>query len=117
MKGYREVKVTLTGKRITCDPDPAVLYYKTGPDCVRFTFPGIPKNVNSVVIRWKDGQRPLFAGMGSAPSSVGSHLPDLITQGNCQVDGRYPYAVELYDAQGQLVAEVDPDVENRGDPP
>lgn len=117
MKGYREVKVTLSGKRITCHPDPAVLYYNTGPDCLRFSFPGMAKGVASVVVRWKNGQRPLFSGMGSAPSSVGSHLPDLITRGNCQLPGRYSYAVELYDAKGQLVAEVDPQVENQGDPP
>lgn len=117
MKGYREVKVTLSGKTIICDPDPAVLYFKTGPDCLRLTFPGIPKNVESAVIRWKDGKRPLFSGMGSAPSSVGSHLPDLITRGNCQVPGRYTYAVELYDGQGHLVAEVDPEVENKENPP
>lgn len=117
MKGYREVKVTLSGQHITCHPDPAVLYYRTGPDCLRFTFPGMSKNVQSVVVRWKDGKRPLFSGMGSAPSSVGSHLPDLITRDNCQVDGRYSYAVELYDDQGKLVAEVDPEVDNQPDPP
>lgn len=117
MKGYREVKVTCSRKKITCDPDPAVLYFKTGPDCLRFTFPGMAKEVVSVVIRWKEGTRPLFAGMGSAPSSVGSHLPDLITRGNCGVPGRYPYAVELYDDRGNLLAAADPEVENKGDPP
>lgn len=117
MKGYRDVSVTLFGKVVRCDPDPAVLYFRKGPDCVRFTFPEVPQKVASVVIRWKDPQRPLFAGWGTAPSTVGSHLPDIITRGNNQVPGRYEYTVELLDAQGQLVAQVDPGMENQGEPP
>ncbi|MGC8917354.1 MAG: hypothetical protein ACP5NF_10295 [Thermoanaerobaculum sp.] len=117
MKGYREVKVTLSGKTVRCDPDPAVLYFNSGPDCLRFVFPGMPKEVDSVVIRWKDPSRPLFAGWGLAPSSVGSHLAEVITRGNNRVPGKYFYSVELLDAAGSVVAEADPGVENQGDPP
>ncbi len=117
MKGYREVAVKLSGKGVRCDPDPAVLYFRKGPDCVRFTFADLPKEVASVVIRWKDPSRPLFAGWGTAPSSVGSHLPDIITRGNNQVPGHYEYAVELLDSTGHLVAVADPGMENQGDPP
>jgi hypothetical protein len=117
MKGYRDITVKLVGQKVHCEPDPAVLYFRKGPDCARFVFPHMPKEVSSVVIRWKDPSRPLFAGWGTTPSSVGSHLPDLITRGNNQVPGHYEYTVELLDAQGQVVAVVDPDMENKGDPP
>lgn len=117
MKGYRDVAVKLSGTKVSCEPDPAVLYFRKGPDCVRFTFADMPKEVASVVIRWKDPSRPLFAGWGTAPSSVGAHLPDIITRGNNQTPGRYPYTVELLDAKGQVVAEADPNMENQGDPP
>lgn len=117
MKGYRYVAVKLAGEKVSCDPDPATLYFRKGPDCVRFTFLDIPPKVASVVIRWKDPKRPLFAGWGTAPSTVGSHHPDIITRGNNQVAGRYEYTVELLDAQGRLLAQVDPGLENQGDPP
>ncbi|MCX7895900.1 MAG: hypothetical protein N2447_08125 [Thermoanaerobaculum sp.] len=117
MKGYATVRVRLLGKTVVCEPDPVTLYFKTGPDCLRFTFRETPREVASVVIQWKDDGRPLFSGMGSAPSSVGSHLPDLITRGNCQVPGRYSYAVHMLDAQGNLVGEVDPNVDNKEAPP
>jgi len=117
MKGYRDVTVKASGKVVRCDPDPAVLYFRTGPDCLRFAFPDPPKEVASVVIRWKDPSRPLFAGYGFAPSSVGSRLPDIVTRGNNQIPGHYEYTVQLLDAQGQVVAEVDPGADNQGDPP
>lgn len=117
MKGYRDISVKLSGEAVRCHPDPAILYFRRGPDCVRFTFPEAPQKVASVVIRWKDPNKPLFAGWGTAPSSVGSHLPDIITRGNNQVPGKYEYTVEFLDAQGHLVAQVDPEVENQGDPP
>lgn len=117
MKGYRNVVVKLSGKAVHCDPDPAVLYFRKGPDCVRFSFPELPQRVASAVVLWKDPSRPLFAGWGTAPSTVGSHLPDIITRGNNQVPGKYEYTVALLDAQGQLVAEVDPGLENHDDPP
>lgn len=80
MKGYREVAVRLSGKNVSCEPDPAVLYFRKGPDCVRFTFAGVPKEVASVVIRWKDPSRPPVCRLGHGAllggfPSTGHHHP------------------------------------------
>ena len=112
-KGFAEVKVSVQGNQVTCAPDPVKCNWLHGPDDVRFTFKGVPANVASVVIEWKNV--PMHRGMGHTPSTVGSHLPDIITKGNNKTGGRYWYHVYCYDAAGNQVAYADP--EGLNEPP
>jgi len=116
-KGFELVRVTVDEKkkRVVCDPERARCFWRKGPDNVCWVFPQAPERVTSVVIEWKsDGP---FRGFSARRSSVGSHLDDLLTAGNRQTKGVFPYAVRCLDAAGNVVAEVDPDVENQADPP
>jgi hypothetical protein len=101
-----EVIIDLEGQTISVTPDPVECYWKTGPDRIRWTFPDAPAEVASVVIEWKTDA--MHRGMGFAPSTVGSHLPDLITTGMVTIKGRFAYSIYCYDAAGVLLAEVDP---------
>jgi hypothetical protein len=112
-KGYAEVKVSVVGNEVRCAPDPVKCNWQAGPDDIRWTFQNLPENVASVVIEWKT--KPMHRGIGHAPSSVDSHLADLVTTGNVCVGGRYFYHVHCLDAQGQQVAYADPSGQN--DPP
>ena len=123
-KGYREVRVTidLKNKTVDCDPDPAQCYWKTGPDCIRWVFPKAPKKVKRVVIEWQNPGPPfkggrMFDGLGAEASTVGSHLPDLITFKNTQVQGKFKYSVVCLDGEDVVVAEKDPTGANDEQPP
>jgi hypothetical protein len=105
-KGYNPVRVYIDKDQATvvkCDPDPAWCAWEKGPDCLRWTFKDLPPQVRSVVIEWK--------------TTVGSHLPDIITSGNLKEKGRFYYSVYCYDKDGKLVASADPGVDNDPNPP
>jgi len=121
-KGHRQVTVTIKGVDVKCDPDPAQCYWITGPDNIRWVFPDPPPGVEQVVIEWQNPgppfrAEPMFHGMGAQPSTVGSRLPDLVSFGNNQIQGRYKYAVICLDANGKVVAQVDPGGNNDPQPP
>lgn len=109
-KGFVEVKVSVRGSAVICTPDPVEVNWLKGPDNIRFTFKDVPANVASVVIEWKTV--PMHRGMGHEPSSVGSHLNNMITKGNTKTGGRYWYHVYCYDAAGNQVAYADPEADN-----
>ncbi|OYW04335.1 MAG: hypothetical protein B7X11_03065 [Acidobacteria bacterium 37-65-4] len=113
-KGHAEVKVRIVGDQVVCDPDPVKCNWLHGPDNIRWTFKDLPANVASVVIEWKT--LPMHRGMGHAPSTVGSHLSDMVTSGNVRVGGQYWYHVYCLDAKGALVAYADPLGQNEPPP-
>lgn len=112
---YANVKVTVDGGRVVCDPDRVLCYWQTGPDNVRWIMPNPPPEAVSMVIHFKN-ETP-FQRVGSEPSAASSRVRDVITAGNRQQRGIFPYAVQVLDASGKVVAEVDPEVENRPTPP
>ncbi len=116
---YAAVQVAVDSKNrtVAVDKDPVKCYWETGPDGIRWTFPDAPPEVESVVIEWKT--QPMHRGLGCAPSTVGSHLPDLITTGMVTIKGRFAYSIYCYDKNGNLVAEADPfgDGDGNGDTP
>jgi hypothetical protein len=121
-KGYNPVRVYIDKDQATvvkCDPDPAWCAWEKGPDCLRWTFKDLPPQVRSVVIEWKTTGvgKPMFRGHGHAGTTVGSHLPDIITSGNLKEKGRFYYSVYCYDKDGKLVASADPGVDNDPNPP
>ncbi len=119
---YVAVSVNLSTKQITCTPDPSQCYWQTGPANLRWTFKDVPSQVASVVIQWQNPgppykSSPLASGMGTAPSSVGANLPDIITFGNNQVQGQFKYGVICLDSNGNVLAEKDPCAQNDPFPP
>ncbi len=113
-----KVTVDLEKKRVTCDPDPVKCYWVAGPENIRWTFPGLPREVDSVVIEWqrttdpKYKNKPMFHAQGVAPSTSGSHLCDIVTAQNVKEKGKFKYAVYCYDSAGRLLAQADPEGDN-----
>lgn len=112
------VKVDLKAGTVSCDPDPFKCYWEAGPANVRWTFPGLPKEVAAVLIEWQRGNnpkyknRPMFHAQGVAPSSSGSHLCDIVTAGNIRERGKFKYAVTCLDGAGTVLAHADPEGDN-----
>ncbi|NWG00879.1 MAG: hypothetical protein HXY19_08045 [Thermoanaerobaculaceae bacterium] len=117
---YATVKVTVDVKnrRITCDPDPVKCYWVAGPENIRWTFPGLPPEVDAVTIEWernagsKYKNKPMFYAQGVAPSTSNSHLGDIVTAQNVKEKGKFKYAVFCFDRAGNLLAQADPEGDN-----
>ncbi len=116
-KGYEIVRVTVDGNRkVTCSPNPAHCYWETGPADACWVFYGAPREAVKAVIEWKDGKGGPFSGHDGKPSSSGSHVHDVVSHGNKKQKGAFFYSVKLLAADGTVVAEVDPELDNDTSP-
>ncbi len=113
-----KVRVDVKGKTITCDPDPFKCYWEAGPANVRWTFPDLPREVEAVLIEWQPGHtpkhknKPMFRAHGVAASLSGSHLCDIVTDGNVREKGTFKYKVTALGSDGQVLASCDPEGDN-----
>lgn len=112
------VIVDLEKRTVRCEPDPVKCYWVAGPANIRWTFGGVPLDVDTVVIEWLKTNnqnyknKPMFRGQGVSPSTSGSHICDIVTFGNIKEKGKFKYAVYCLDKGGNIVAEADPEGDN-----
>ncbi|HVN31603.1 MAG TPA: hypothetical protein VMT45_06415 [Thermoanaerobaculaceae bacterium] len=130
---YESVTVTMKDGKLACTPDWVHLYWETGPADIRWAFKGVPKKAVGAVVEFhaevpakygttppKPGEfraRGVHRGVGHAPASAGSHLPDIVTTGNTQEAGYFYYDIRLLDASGAIIAQADPGGDNDPTPP
>jgi hypothetical protein len=112
---YRNITIDYDKKTgaITVDPDPAKLFWVTGPDAARWKVKGKPDGAASVDIEFEN-QRSPFKDSGL---DLETGNPGLIGNGNTQVKGSFKYSVVYRDADGNEVARVDPGLQNGDTPP
>ncbi len=111
---YVDVTITYdaqTGK-IAVSPDPAQLYWVTGPDSARWRVGSTPSKAGSFDIHFDAGGSP-FTDSGLNLDASG---PALIGTGNTQVKGTFKYSVVFRDANGNVVASEDPRLDNDDQP-
>ena len=112
---YRNITIDYDKKtgEITVDPDPAKVYWVTGPDAARWKVKGKPDGAASVDIEFDQGGSP-FTGSGL---NLETGNPGLIGNGNTRVNRSYKYSVVFRDADGNEVVRKDPVLENGDTPP
>ena len=116
-KGYEMIRVKIAPDgTVTCDPDPVKCYWEAGPANARWAFYGAPKRAVKAVVEWKRGSGVPFEGHDEKESSSGSQVPDVVTRGNTKRKGAFFYTVKLLAADGTVVAEVDPELDNEANP-
>jgi hypothetical protein len=111
---YVDITITYdprTGK-ITVSPDPAQLYWVTGPDSARWRVGTTPSTAASFDIQFGTGSSPFT----SSGLNLGPSAPALIGTGNTQVKGTFKYSVVFRDASGNVVASEDPRLDNTDQP-
>ncbi len=111
---YVEITITYnpqTGK-IAVSPDPAQLYWVTGPDSARWKVGTTPSKAASFDIQFDAGGSP-FTDSGLNLDASG---PALIGTGNTQVKGTFKYSVVFRDDNGNVVASKDPGLINDDEP-
>ena len=110
-KGYEMISVKIAPDgAVTCDPDPVKCYWEAGPADARWAFSGAPKRAVKAVIAI------LTNTFSPDRSSSGSQVPDVVTRGNRKQKGAFFYSVKLLAADGTVVAEVDPELDNDASP-
>jgi len=127
---YQEVTVSYKGGEVICEPEWVRTFWATGPAEIRWKFVDVPSEVESVVVEFHDSvpvkyrhkqvqfrKKASFRGMGFAPTSANSHLPDLVTHGNNFEGTYYTYTIKLLDKDGNVIAENDPGNINDPNPP
>ncbi len=127
VKNYATVKVTIHKGQLHCDPDWVHLYWEDAPTDIRWAFSGVPKDAVGAVVEFlaevpakapsppttsKFRPRGVHGGLGHAPASAGSHLPDIVTSSNTGGPGYFYYDVRLLDSAGKVIAQADPGGEN-----
>lgn len=94
---------------------------KAGQEDIRWTFEGFPDTVRYVGVKflpfvpdkYHQGvpgfvSAAPFLGVSQEKSTVGSHLPDLVTYGNCRLKGYFCYALAFYTKEMKQVFALDP---------
>lgn len=124
------VTVTMQNGKLTCNPDWVHLFWKDGPRDIRWAFVDLPKDVVGAMVKFLVAvptkyvapspgtpgpfrPRGVHNGFGCMPASLGSQLPDFITEGNTQEIGYFYYNVTLLDAAGEIITQVDPGGDNQ----
>jgi len=112
---YCDITITYNAPTgvITVSPDPAQLYWVTGPDSARWRAGSSPSMAASFDIEFERGNSP-FRDSGLTLDASG---PALIGTGNTQVKGTFKYSVVFRDADGKVLAQVDPGLQNGDTPP
>jgi hypothetical protein len=116
MGKYETVTVSGAGKpgEISVSPETATISWldPAVPDSVRWVFDNVPEGI-SVLIKW-DVESP-FQNFGA--HCLGDGRLEVIGTGNKGVGGLYRYSVLFVDGKQQIVAGVDPELENLPPPP
>jgi hypothetical protein len=84
----------------------------TVPDSVRWEFDNVPEGI-SVLIKW-DVESP-FQNFGA--QCLGNGRLVVIGTGNTGVGGLFRYSIVFVDAENQIIAGVDPQLDNIPPPP
>jgi hypothetical protein len=97
------VQITFKNEEISC-PDETTVNWKEGPDSVLWTFGELEQKVAYVEVEFKQGSPFSKMPVGRAGGILGT--------GNTGKGGTYEYTVRVYNAQGGVVAELDPRIIN-----
>jgi len=111
---YRDITITYNGATgvISVSPDPAQLFWVTGPDSARWRAGSSPSAAASFEIEFEGGSSP-FRDSGLDLDASG---PALIGTGNTKVRGSFKYSVVFRDADGKELARKDPRLDNTDQP-
>jgi len=119
-KGHAVVNVWFENGQPKCDEEWVHLYWRSGPDNIKWKFKDVPSEVEYIEIEFLDKlpkkykqipgflHRGPFRGMGFAKSSSNKEFADTVTIGNTQEQGYFYYEVYFYREDGSLFAQLDP---------
>ncbi len=111
---YRDITITYDGTtgKIEVEPDPAPIYWVTGPDSARWRVATHPGQALTFDIVFDEGRSPFrdLHSTGTPPDY------EVIGTDNTRDKGSFKYSVIIRDAQGKAVKEVDPIIDNSDTP-
>lgn len=111
---FREITISYdpdTGK-VVVKPDPAPVYWNTGPDSARWTGASSSGHPFTFDVVFEDGRSPFrdVHSVGTPPAYA------VVGTENTRVGGSYKYTVVIRGEAGSPVAELDPVIDNSGEP-